>query len=114
MVIYFTLLFVVSFVPFWNPEAAWGAHFLVTVVIIEFLSGALFPIDVLPVSFQNVLFFTPFPYLIFFPLQVYLGNIVGPALFKGLLISGFWVIVLWLFMKFVWNKGLKVFQAYGR
>ncbi|MFV1916944.1 MAG: ABC transporter permease, partial [Patescibacteria group bacterium] len=65
MFIYFVLLFITSSVPFWIPEAGWGVHFLVTVVIIEFLSGALFPLDILPSVIQDFLNLTPFPYLIF-------------------------------------------------
>jgi ABC-2 type transport system permease protein len=114
MFIFFTILFINSAVPFWVPEAAWGVNFLFTVVIIDFLSGSLFPLDILPQSLQNVLNLSPFPYLIFFPLQVYLGKLLPVDIFKGILISGFWAIALYLFMKFVWKKGLKVYQAYGR
>jgi ABC-2 type transport system permease protein len=114
MFIYFTLIFINSSVPFWIPEAAWGVHFLIGVVFVEFLSGALFPLDLLPSTVQTVLNFTPFPYLIFFPLQVYLGNVAGFAMIKGLLVCGVWVVLLFYVMSYVWRRGLKVYQAYGR
>lgn len=114
MFIYFTLLFITSAVPFWIPEAGWGTHFLFSVVIVEFLSGALFPLDILPVGVHNLLNFTPFPYLIFFPLQVYLGKITGFALFRGIFVSVFWAGALWFIMRSIWNRGLKVYQAHGR
>lgn len=114
MLMYFLMLFITSAVPFWMPEAAWGMHFLVTVVILEFLSGALFPLDILPATFQNVLNYTPFPYLIFFPLQVYLGKITGVAAIKGILIALAWLAILYLAMDALWKKGLKIYQAYGR
>lgn len=112
--IFFVLLFITSAVPFWMPEVAWGAQFLVIAIVIEFLSGALFPIDILPSAIQNILYLTPFPYLIFFPLQIYLGKIEGFLVVKGLLISLFWAVVLWFSLKVIWNKGLKVYQAHGR
>ena len=112
--IFFTLLFITSAVPFWAPELGWGSHFLVTVIIIEFLSGSLFPIDILPLAIQKVLLLSPFPYLIFFPIQVYLGKVSGGNLIGGIAISLFWAIALWLVMNFIWKKGLKAFQAYGR
>ncbi len=93
--IYFVLLFITSSVPFWVPEAGWGMHFLVTAVAVEFLSGALFPLDILPGVIQSILNYTPFPYLIFFPLQVYLGRITGFALVRGLFVSSFWAVALW-------------------
>lgn len=112
--IYFVLLFITSSVPFWMPEAGWGIHFVVTVVAVEFLSGALFPLDVLPAVIQNIINLTPFPYLIFFPLQVYLGKITGLAILKGVFISFFWAVALWFAMNFIWKKGLKVYQEHGR
>lgn len=112
--IFFVLLFIVSSVPFWVPEAGWGMHFLITVVAVEFLSGALFPLDILPSIVQNVLNLTPFPYLIFFPLQVYLGKITGFAMVRGILISALWGVALWFLMNTIWKRGLKVYQAHGR
>jgi ABC-2 type transport system permease protein len=112
--IYFFLLFLISSIPFWAPEIGWGSHFLVTVVIIEALSGSLFPINILPINLQSIVMATPFPYLIYFPVEVYLGNIGGSALLGGLMIAIAWTGVLWLALNFVWQKGLKVYQAIGR
>lgn len=112
--IFFLLLFIVNSIPFWAPEMGWGGHFLLTAILIEFLSGAIFPLDVLPSVIQSVLSYTPFPYLIFFPLQVYLGKVSTLVLIKGLTVSVVWVVVLWFAMKGVWKKGLKAYQAYGR
>jgi ABC-2 type transport system permease protein len=114
ILIYFFLLFLISSIPFWAPEIGWGSHFLVTVVMIEAFSGALFPINILPAGLQSFLLATPFPYLIYFPVEVYLGNIHGQALVGGLMVAAAWVGVLGLTMNFVWQKGLKVYQALGR
>lgn len=112
--IYFCILFIISAVPFWAPELGWGAQFLVVIVLIEFLSGSLFPIDVLPIGLQKIIMSSPFPYMIFFPVQVYLGKITGAAQIQGFVISFIWVVILYLFMKYIWNKGLKAYQAFGR
>lgn len=114
MAIYFLLLFIIGAIPFWAPEAAWGVHFVITIVLVEFLSGALFPLDVLPPQILTVLSFTPFPYLIFFPLEIYLGKIVGLEIIKGLFISGAWIVIMWFFMNKIWNRGLKLYQGHGR
>lgn len=112
--LYFTLLFLVSAVPFWAPELGWGSHFVVTVVIIEALSGSLFPINILPANLQGIVMSLPFPYLIYFPIQVYLGNISGIDLVRGLGISVLWAVFLWFAMNYVWQKGMKAYQAIGR
>ena len=114
ILIYFFLLFIVSSVPFWSPELGWGSHFFVTIILIEFLSGALFPIDILPIGIQKVVMSLPFPYLIYFPVQVYLGKISGIFLVKGLYISLAWVFVLFFAMKFIWKRGLKAYEGIGR
>jgi ABC-2 type transport system permease protein len=114
ILIYFFLLFLISSIPFWAPEIGWGSHFLVTVVIIEALSGSLFPINILPIGIRSIVMATPFPYLIYFPVEVYLGNISGSALIGGFMIAIAWTGVLWFALNFVWGKGLKVYQAIGR
>jgi ABC-2 type transport system permease protein len=114
MLIYFLLLFLISSVPFWAPELGWGSHFLVTVVIIEALSGTLFPINILPDYWENIAMSLPFPYLVYFPVQVYLGNITGPDLIRGIIISAAWVVILWVVLKQVWQRGLKVYESVGR
>jgi ABC-2 type transport system permease protein len=112
--IYFSLLFIISSIPFWAPELGWGSHFLVTFVMIEAFSGALFPINILPSVFQSIAMASPFPYLIYFPVEVYLGNISGASLIGGLMIATAWTGVLMFTMNFIWQRGLKVYQAIGR
>lgn len=112
--LFFTILFITSFVAFWTPEMAWGTQFFVIVIIVEFLSGGIFPIDILPQGLQNFLYLTPFPYLVFFPLQIYLGKFSGIFIGRGIAIALFWAIVLWLFMKSLWAKGVRVYRAEGR
>lgn len=114
ILIYFLILFIVNAVPLWAPEMGWGAHFLVSVILVEFLSGSVFPIDVLPQNVQNILNLTPFPYLIFFPLQVYLGNVTGHEIVRGVMVSIVWILLLLKLMDIVWKRGLKAYQAYGR
>jgi len=113
MIVYFLITFLTSALPLWHPEIAWGARFLFGMIFVEFLSGALFPLDVLPQSIQSVINWTPFPYLIFFPIQVYLGKVGGIVLLKGLLVTGAWVGILWVTLNRIWEKGLKTYQAYG-
>lgn len=111
--LFFCLLMLTNFVPFWSPESAWGAQFLVVVIVIEFLSGAFFPLDVFPGIVFNLLKFTPFPYLIFVPIKIYLGADMGFVL-QSLMIASVWSVILWKLMNMVWQKGLKVYEGVGR
>lgn len=114
VVLFFGLLFLVNLVTFWMPENGWAAQFLFVVIITDFLSGGVFPLDILPTVVQKVIYLLPFPYLLFFPLQVYLGKITGPQMLGGILISFFWVMVFLLGINIVWNKGLRRYAAEGR
>jgi len=78
------------------------------------LSGAVFPIDILPGVYQKIVMSLPFPYMIFFPVQVYLGKITGMSLIQGFVISIAWAVALYLAMRYVWSRGLKEYQAFGR
>jgi ABC-2 type transport system permease protein len=114
MFLFFNLMMLTSMVPFWAPEMAWGAQFLVVVVVVEFLSGAFFPLDVFPQTVYQILRFTPFPYLVFVPIKIYLGSFDLPIVTQSLLIGIFWCIALWKFTKYVWKKGLLVYEGVGR
>lgn len=114
VIIFFCLLFLANMIAFWAPEMGWSIQFLFILIIGEFLSGSVFPLDVLPGAIQQVLYLLPFPYLVFFPLQVYLGKFSGLLMVKGLVIGGIWVLVLILILRFVWSKGIRRFAAEGR
>jgi ABC-2 type transport system permease protein len=114
VVMFFGLLVLVNLITFWLPEGGWASQFLFIVIFTEYLSGAIFPLDILPSAIQSVLYALPFPYLLFFPLQVYLGKLPIQMILNGLLISGLWMTVLILSMNRVWNKGLKRYTAIGR
>jgi ABC-2 type transport system permease protein len=80
-------------------------------VIMEFATGAMFPLDMLPLVWQKVMLFTPFPYLLFVPLKIYLGS---STTYLQLFGSFVWVVILGLLAKFIWNKGIKSYEAEGR
>ncbi len=114
MLMYFFLSFLISSITFWYPEHnGWPARFL-AVIMIEFLSGGLFPLDIFPEKAARVLEFLPPAYFLFHPMQIYLGRVglIHIATILGSMIV--WVIALAVVSKSVWNKGLKIYGAYGR
>ena len=113
IIIYFCLLLIFSSLTFWYPEQAWGLVFLLN-IFVEFLGGGLFPIDVLPSTFQTVLYLTPFPYLYFVPIQIYLGKFASSISLNMFAMSLFWAFFLTFTLRFVWRLGLKEYRAEGR
>ena len=114
MFLFFSLLMLTNFVPFWVPELSWGAQFLVIIVIVEFLSGSFFPLDVFPPVVYQILRFTPFPYLVFIPIKIYLGSFDTSLVLQSLVIGITWSFILWKVMNYVWKKGLTVYEGVGR
>lgn len=110
VLIYFFINIMFGSIGFWSRDV-WAPRFLLMVVM-EFATGAMFPLDMLPEIGQKILYLTPFPYLLFSPLKIYLGQEVNVPL--RLLISSLWVIILYLAAKYIWNRGLRVYEAEGR
>lgn len=108
---YFMFISWVSFLSFWTTQI-WGARFALS-LLLEFTSGAFFPLDILPRFFQQFLNLTPFPYLAYFPTKVYLGHLSLLEMIYGLSIQIIWMIVMFYLARLTWLRGLKVYQAFG-
>ncbi|GIW59139.1 MAG: ABC transporter permease [Patescibacteria group bacterium] len=113
LTIYYFLHLLCEMVGFWAPENMWALSFLL-IVSAEVLGGAIFPLDVLPASIIQALQFTPFPYLIYYPIQFLLGKTTFTQSILILSSSFAWVSVLYFCVQFVWYKGLKNYSAYGQ
>lgn len=112
-VTYYFLSTVTRFLAFWTPENTWGFSFLV-IVFVEILAGGIFPLNMLPHWAYTALQFTPFPYLAYFPIAIFTGKIVGLEMIRIILQSMVWLGLMMAVTKYVWVKGLVVYQASGR
>ena len=112
--LFFNILLMTNFIPFWVPEVTWGGQFLVIGIIVEFFSGASLPLDILPEQVLNILKITPFPYLIFIPIKIYLGLLSQAEVFNSILIGLIWSFILWILMKKSFAKGLYIYEANGK
>lgn len=113
MVIYYFLSVCARFVAFWTPENTWGLAFVV-LVFTEILGGSIFPLNILPNPAYQALQLTPFPYLVYFPVAILSGKIVGLELIRVLIQGLIWSVTMYWLTKFLWRKGLIVYQATGR
>lgn len=113
VLLYFLLMFLFSLVPFWFPDQAWGMVFIL-LVMVEVVAGAIFPLDVLPPNVRAIIFLTPFPHLLFTPLNLYLGKFSFAESAKALAIAIGWCLILILMNKKIWHLGLKAYRSEGR
>ncbi|MEA5580386.1 ABC-2 family transporter protein [Nodularia harveyana UHCC-0300] len=112
-----TLAFILRFIiqytfamfAFWTERASaleslWLLFYL-------FLSGLIAPLDVFPENVRTIVMFTPFPYLINFPVSILVGLPVD-------LSRGFLAIMGWIFIflganRLLWRAGLKRYSGMG-
>ena len=80
-------------------------------MLTTFLAGAYFPLDLYPDWLRNILEFTPFPYLHYYPIKAFMGEI--HLIPKALAILSFWLIPLSLLVRFTWKKGIRLYTAAG-
>ncbi|MBX4205670.1 ABC-2 family transporter protein [Candidatus Microgenomates bacterium] len=113
IILYFFLLFMFSMLTFVQPEQAWGAVFIL-MILVDSLGGGLLPVDILPTNIQNILYLLPFPYLLFAPLEIYLAKFGFVKSIQMLGISALWVLILALLTNYLWKKGVKHYRAEGR
>jgi ABC-2 type transport system permease protein len=78
-----------------------------------FFSGHVFPLDLLPPGVQSLLQWTPFPYELFFPVQILLERLPQQLLLKGFAIQGLWVCITAAFAHMLWSRGVRHYQAAG-
>ena len=110
ILIYFYVNVIFGSLAFWSRDV-WAPRFLL-MVIMEFATGAMFPLDMLPSLWQKIIFYTPFPYLLYIPLKTYLG--ADPNVFIHLFMSLIWTIAFGIIAKLIWNKGISSYEAEGR
>ena len=101
----------IGMVGFWFLEVT--SLLFVYMLFSFFLSGHMFPLDMLPQPWGDIVQFTPLQYLAFFPAQVFLGKVQGWDLAMGLLIELEWVVLFMLLSRVLFHRGLKRYSGYG-
>jgi ABC-2 type transport system permease protein len=99
-------------IGFWSPEV-WAPRFIYF-ILLSFLAGSIFPLDVLPNQYRSLMELLPFPYLLYFPLKIYLGQLSMSEVIRGMSIVLLWSGALGILLSRVWKKGLKEYAAVGR
>jgi ABC-2 type transport system permease protein len=98
-------------VGFWFLEVT---SFLYVINTLNFfVSGQMFPLDLLPPFWAELLKALPFQYLAYFPAAVFLGHISGWPLVRGLLTELAWVVFFAVLSRWLYHRGLRRYSAFG-
>src|SRR5437868_8038846 len=94
----FFMSYTMALLAFWVLEVS---TFIFILFAFEYIAGGhLFPLDILPPTAAAILQLTPFPYMLFFPISIYLGQIKGAELFQGLGIQACWTAAMFCLARF--------------
>jgi ABC-2 type transport system permease protein len=78
-----------------------------------FLSGHMFPLDLLPEPFQSIVNYLPIKYLAYFPAAVFLGKVQGTALLWDMILLLFWIALFYALSRWAYAKGLQRYSGFG-
>ena len=107
----FFMSFTLALLAFWLLEVS---TLIFMVFAFEYIAGGhLFPLNILPPVLARFLNYTPFPYQLYFPVGIYLGQVKGMALWQGLLIQSGWVLFFFVLARVVWSRGIRKYSAVG-
>jgi ABC-2 type transport system permease protein len=101
----------VGMVGFWLLEVSSLLYVIMT--LNYFVSGHMFPLDLLPAPWPTFLKSLPTQYLAYFPAAVFLGKVQGSELLWGLVAEAGWALGLMLLARTLYRIGLRRYSAYG-
>jgi ABC-2 type transport system permease protein len=109
--IQFLISYCLGLCAFWVLEIS--TLILIVYSFEYFLSGMIFPLDILPGWMQGFIKWSPFTYELFFPVQIAMERVKGQALWEGLAIQAGWLAAIAIGAHLLWRAGLRKYQAVG-
>ena len=101
----------IGLVSFWFLEVS--SLLFVYMLFSFFLSGHMFPLDMLPEPWNSIVEWLPLRYLAYFPAAVFLGKVQGPDLVRGLIIEAVWIAFFIGLSRWMLARGLKRYSGFG-
>ena len=108
---YFYMNAICEYTAFW-AENIWSLGVMLQMCS-RFLGGGLIPLAFFPETFQIFIQYTPFPYLVNFPIQILISDIPLDIFFQKLSFSFLWVLVFSFLSNIVWEKGRYQYSGAG-
>ncbi|MBR3769707.1 MAG: ABC-2 family transporter protein [Lachnospiraceae bacterium] len=81
--------------------------------LLRFLTGQLIPLSFFPTAVQRVFDFLPFSSMIYTPVMIYLGKYEDAELMFVLMRQAVWVILLYAFGSFIWQRVTRRLEVLG-
>jgi ABC-2 type transport system permease protein len=107
---WFQINFLIGILAFWLEET-WVLR-VMCVLVTQFFSGAMIPLELFPDWLRASLDYLPFPYLVWVPVKLFMGS------YSGSLLQAFGILLLWtalalLASALVWRQGIRAYTGAG-
>jgi ABC-2 type transport system permease protein len=106
----FLMQYTFALLAFWTERASSIEN--LWFLIYMFLGGMMAPLDVYPEGVKQVADWTPFPYLVYYPAHILLGDASG-SFWQSILAISAWLLVFYVINRWLWRKALKHYSAMG-
>jgi ABC-2 type transport system permease protein len=107
----YLISFCIGMIAFWMLEIS--SLFWIFYSVRFILSGGMFPLALLPRPLEVIIGCLPFQLTANFPASLLLGKLSWPQVLKGVMSAVVWIILLSLFARFLWRRGLRRYDAAG-
>lgn len=107
----FLLEATIGMIGFWFLEVS--SLLFVYMLFNFFFSGHMFPIDMLPGIWGEIVKLIPLQYLAYFPAAVFLGKVTGPDLVWGLWVQFGWVVFFLIASRLALHFGVRRYSGFG-
>jgi ABC-2 type transport system permease protein len=78
-----------------------------------FLSGHMFPLDLLPGWAHDIVKLLPFQYLAYTPAAIFLGKLKGPELWTSLAVEACWLLAFIVLARVMLQRGIQRYSGFG-
>lgn len=109
--LYYIISYALSLIAFWSREAM-GPRFLFE-WILEFASGAYFPLTIVSGMMFSIFHSLPFIHLIFTPMSIYLGKLNQQEMLGAIILPVLWIAVAGIVARLLFKRGLKRYSGEG-
>jgi ABC-2 type transport system permease protein len=105
----FLMQYTFALAAFWTERASALEQFWF--LLYTFLSGMVAPLSLFPDAVREVVLWTPFPYLIYFPASLLIDRPERVA--QGFAAMLLWSAVFWVLNRWLWRRGLRQYSGMG-
>ncbi len=107
----FMISYCIGVLAFWTEQAtAFDEGYY---VLATFLAGGFAPLELFPSFIRQLVDWTPFPYIVYYPAKILTGQLPASDTARVLLVQVTWVLGFAVLRHFMWKVGLKKYGAVG-